>query len=57
MRPDLAADPYAKGGGRHGFWWADASYIRPGLFFRRRRVVRVSMWLLRPRYSWRTRNV
>ena len=38
------------------FWWADATYLRPGLYFRRRRILRMSMWLLRPRYSWNTRG-
>lgn len=50
------SDPFAKGGDRHWFWWADAHYIRPGLYLRRRRILRVSMWLLRPRYSWNVRG-
>jgi hypothetical protein len=33
------SDPFARGGDRHRFWWADASYLRPGLFYRRRRIL------------------
>lgn len=52
----FAGDPYAKGGVRHWFWWADGKNLRPGLYLRRRRILRVSMWLLRPRYSWNVRG-
>lgn len=36
---DSPSDPFAKGGDRHGFWWADSAYLAPGLHFRRRRVI------------------
>lgn len=51
-----ASDPYAKGGACHWFWWADATWLRSGLFFRHHCLVPVSMWILRPRYMWRTRK-
>jgi hypothetical protein len=50
------SDPFGRGGDRHWLWWADATYLRPGLYLRRSRVVPVSMWILRPRYSWNVRG-
>lgn len=56
-RDENIADPYGQRGGRRWFWWADASYLRPGLHFRHRRVLPMSLWILRPRYSWRVRGI
>lgn len=56
MQLEQMSDPYAKGGHRHWFWWADASYLAPGLHFRHRRLLPVSLWISRPRYSWRVRR-
>lgn len=42
------SDPFGKGGDRHWFWWAGGSYVRPGLFFRNRRIVPVSDWIIWP---------
>jgi hypothetical protein len=38
------------------FWWADATYLGPGLWFRQRRLLPVPLVLLRPRYWWRVRR-
>ncbi len=51
---DRAGDPFARGGGRHGFWWADSAYLAPGLHFRRRRLIAwpFSVWWRYRRISW-----
>jgi hypothetical protein len=55
-RDAATSDPFDKGSDRHWLWWADSRSLRPGLYLRRRRILRVSMWLLRPRYSWNVRG-
>jgi hypothetical protein len=34
-----AKDPYGKGGEHRWFWWADSTHKKPGLWFRRRRLI------------------
>lgn len=53
---ESCADAFGKGGPYHRFHFRGGDSLAPGFYFRRWRLVRVSMWLLRPRLAWRTRG-
>jgi hypothetical protein len=42
--------------GVRGWHWLDGHALGPGLYYKSRRIVPVSVWLLRPRFMWRTRG-
>lgn len=56
-----AGDPYAQRHGprtspRKGFWYAGPTYMAPGVYYSRQRILIVSEWLTRPRYKWHVRG-
>lgn len=56
-RPDTdARERFAAQAGMRGWRWLDGHALGPGLYYRNRRIVPVSVWLLRPRFMWRTRG-
>lgn len=60
-RGSFAFDAFSRRGGsrlspRKGFWYAGPTYLRPGLFYTRKRLLPISEWLTRPRYKWNVRG-